>query len=70
MASSSSSPIWKYDVFLSFRGEDTRKNIVSHLHKQLVDKGVVTFKDDKSLSSATPSPKKSAEPFKTLHMLL
>ncbi|ANM59813.1 Disease resistance protein (TIR-NBS-LRR class) family [Arabidopsis thaliana] len=49
MASSSSSPIWKYDVFLSFRGEDTRKNIVSHLHKQLVDKGVVTFKDDKKL---------------------
>ncbi|KAG7589920.1 Toll/interleukin-1 receptor homology (TIR) domain [Arabidopsis suecica] len=50
MASSSSSPpIWKYDVFLSFRGEDTRKNIVSHLHKELVNKGIVTFKDDKRL---------------------
>ncbi|KAL1193484.1 putative disease resistance protein [Cardamine amara subsp. amara] len=45
MASSSS----KYDVFLSFRGEDTRRNIVSHLHKELVNRGVVTFKDDKRL---------------------
>ncbi|CAA7060337.1 unnamed protein product, partial [Microthlaspi erraticum] len=49
MASSSSSPIWKYDVFLSFRGEDTRKNIVSHLHKELVNRGIVTFKDDQRL---------------------
>ncbi|XP_019085619.1 PREDICTED: disease resistance protein RML1A-like [Camelina sativa] len=48
-SSSSTSPVWKYDVFLSFRGEDTRKNIVSHLHKELVNKGIVTFKDDKRL---------------------
>ncbi|XP_019093907.1 PREDICTED: disease resistance protein RPP5-like isoform X4 [Camelina sativa] len=48
-SSSSSSHVWKYDVFLSFRGEDTRKNIVSHLHKELVNSGVVTFKDDKRL---------------------
>lgn len=47
-SSSSSSHVWKYDVFLSFRGEDTRRNIVSHLHKELVNRGVVvTFKDDK-----------------------
>jgi len=45
-SSSSSTPTWKYDVFLSFRGEDTRKNIVSHLHKELVKSGVVTFKDN------------------------
>ncbi|CAN6936959.1 unnamed protein product [Brassica oleracea var. botrytis] len=49
MASSSSSSIWKYDVFLTFRGEDTRKNIVSHLHKELINRGIVTFKDDKRL---------------------
>ncbi|XP_056846228.1 disease resistance protein RML1A isoform X2 [Raphanus sativus] len=48
-SSSSSSAMWKYDVFLSFRGEDTRKNIVSHLHKELVNRGIVAFKDDKRL---------------------
>lgn len=36
-------------MFLSFRGEDTRKTIVSHLHKELVNKGIVTFKDDQRL---------------------
>ncbi|VVB09334.1 unnamed protein product [Arabis nemorensis] len=44
MASSSSS---KYDVFLSFRGEDTRDSIVSHLYAALTSRGLVTFKDDK-----------------------
>lgn len=43
------SRVCKYDVFLTFRGEDTRKNIVSHLHKELVNKGIVTFKDDQRL---------------------
>ena len=43
------SRVCKYDVFLTFRGEDTRKNIVSHLHKELVNKGIVTFKADQRL---------------------
>lgn len=46
MASSSAS---KYDVFLSFRGEDTRHSIVSHLYAALTRRGLVTFKDDKKL---------------------
>ncbi|RXI04302.1 hypothetical protein DVH24_038576 [Malus domestica] len=36
----------KYDVFLSFRGEDTRKGFVSHLYEALENAGVKTFHDD------------------------
>ncbi|XP_059665561.1 disease resistance protein RUN1-like isoform X2 [Cornus florida] len=43
-ASSSSPPRWNYDVFLSFRGEDTRKNFVHHLYVALQQK-------EKSISS-------------------
>ncbi|XP_076925657.1 toll/interleukin-1 receptor-like protein [Bidens hawaiensis] len=49
MASSSASSIqkiFKYDVFLSFRGEDTRKTFVDHLYHALHQKGIVTYKDD------------------------
>ncbi|KAH0780751.1 hypothetical protein KY290_000349 [Solanum tuberosum] len=57
MASSSSSfasnsqysPRWKYDVFLSFRGEDTCKTFTSHLYQGLKNKGILTFQDDKRL---------------------
>uniref|UniRef100_A0A1J3F844 Putative disease resistance protein n=1 Tax=Noccaea caerulescens TaxID=107243 RepID=A0A1J3F844_NOCCA len=49
MASSSSSRVSKYDVFLSFRGVDTRFSIVSHLYEALARRGLVTFKDDKRL---------------------
>ena len=38
-----------YDVFLSFRGEDTRCNFTSHLYKALCDKGFNTFIDDDNL---------------------
>ncbi|XP_043710605.1 probable disease resistance protein At1g61300 [Telopea speciosissima] len=47
--SASSSSGWTYDVFLSFRGEDTRKNFTSHLYAALVRKGIKTFKDDKEI---------------------
>ena len=36
----------KYKVFLSFRGEDTRKNFTDHLYKALVDAGIHIFRDD------------------------
>ena len=36
----------KYDVFLSFRGEDTRNGFTSHLYKDLCQKKIQTFIDD------------------------
>ncbi|XP_059455252.1 disease resistance protein RPV1-like [Corylus avellana] len=35
-----------YDVFLSFRGEDTRNNFTAHLCTALRQKGINTFMDD------------------------
>ena len=47
--SSSSTPRWTYDVFLSFRGEDTRKGFTDHLYNALKNKGILTFRDDEKL---------------------
>ncbi|XP_040994250.1 disease resistance protein RPV1-like [Juglans microcarpa x Juglans regia] len=40
---------WAYDIFLSFRGEDTRKSLVDHLYSALVRAGIKTFRDDDAL---------------------
>nr|XP_048332848.1 TMV resistance protein N-like [Ziziphus jujuba var. spinosa] len=50
-ASSSYSSREKYDVFLSFRGEDTRDGFISYLYDALERKHIVTFKDDENLES-------------------
>ena len=47
--SSSNTPRWTYDVFLSFRGEDTRNNFTNHLFDALKRKGIFTFRDDEKL---------------------
>ena len=58
---SSTTERWKYDVFLSFRDEDTRNNFMDHLFTALTEKGINTFKDDvkleigKSLTRAVES---------------
>ncbi|CAN6705598.1 unnamed protein product [Malus baccata var. baccata] len=50
MAASSSSALrWKYDVFINFRGEDTRRGFVSHLYKALREKPINTFIDAEDL---------------------
>ncbi|KAI9215660.1 hypothetical protein POPTR_T002968v4 [Populus trichocarpa] len=41
--SSRSRPEGAYDVFLSFRGEDTRKTFTDHLYTALVQAGIHTF---------------------------
>ncbi|XP_057995161.1 disease resistance protein RPV1-like isoform X2 [Hevea brasiliensis] len=46
MESSSASRNRKYDVFLSFRGEDTRDNFTSHLYDALCRKKIKTFIDN------------------------
>ncbi|ONH89971.1 hypothetical protein PRUPE_8G027100 [Prunus persica] len=40
---------WKYEVFLSFRGEDTRRGFTDYLYKQLDWRGIRTFRDDPDL---------------------
>ncbi|KAL4586011.1 hypothetical protein LXL04_010641 [Taraxacum kok-saghyz] len=52
MASSSTSSnqkSFKYHVFLSFRGEDTRKTFVDHLYASLTRLGIHTFRDNEEL---------------------
>ncbi|KAF5817446.1 putative TIR domain-containing protein [Helianthus annuus] len=48
-APASSSGSWSYDVFLSFRGEDTRKAFVDHLYTALNQRLIRTYKDDETL---------------------
>ncbi|XP_068328956.1 TMV resistance protein N-like [Pyrus communis] len=48
-ASSSSGLGWKYEVFINFRGEDTRKGFVSHLYNALVKKPINAFMDAEKL---------------------
>ena len=48
-SSYASSSSWKYDVFLSFRGKDTRNTFTDHLYDALSQKGIKTFRDDPDL---------------------
>ena len=48
---SSTTPCWKYDVFLSFRGEDTRNAFTDHLYEALKKKGIITFRDEEKLET-------------------
>ena len=46
--------ICKYDVFVSFRGADTCNNFTDHLFVALQRKGIITFKDEKTLKKGEP----------------
>ncbi|KAL7590853.1 hypothetical protein Lser_V15G33495 [Lactuca serriola] len=41
----------KYDVFLSFRGVDTRNSFIDHLHKALLDANINTFLDEEEIQT-------------------
>ncbi|XP_023746954.3 disease resistance protein RUN1 [Lactuca sativa] len=41
----------RYDVFLSFRGVDTRHSFTDHLHKALIDANINTFLDDEEIET-------------------
>ena len=63
-SSSSSSRRWIYDVFLSFRGEDTRNNFTDHLYVALQRSGIFTFRDNERLErgkSISPELMKAIE---------
>nr|XP_011470577.1 PREDICTED: toll/interleukin-1 receptor-like protein [Fragaria vesca subsp. vesca] len=52
MASSSPSSTkrrYMYDVFLSFRGSDTRTNFTDHLYMALIRAGIQVFRDSEEL---------------------
>ena len=44
---------YEYDVFLSFRGTDTRNNFTDHLYDRLKQEGIFTFRDDERLEQGT-----------------
>ncbi|GJW43041.1 NB-ARC domains-containing protein [Tanacetum coccineum] len=49
MAASSIVHRWKYDVFVSFRGEDIRRKFMDHLFDDFKQKGIFAFRDDNEL---------------------
>ncbi|XP_068321698.1 TMV resistance protein N-like [Pyrus communis] len=66
-----SAPRWKYDVFLSFRGVDTRKGFVSHLYRELCKfQGITTFLDDRELEEGTSIPLELPSAIKESHVAI
>ncbi|KAI9108224.1 hypothetical protein K1719_020707 [Acacia pycnantha] len=64
LASSSFHYQWTYDVFINFRGEDTRYGFIGNLYDALKNAGVRTFLDDEELrrgDEITPTLLKSIE---------
>ncbi|GJT26297.1 NB-ARC domains-containing protein [Tanacetum coccineum] len=49
MATTSVPHRWKYDVFVSFRGDDILKNFMDHLFNDFKQKGIHAFRDNKEL---------------------
>ena len=56
-SSSPSTHQWDFDVFLCFRGKDTRNGFTSHLYRALCDKCITTFMDNRLDKGETISVK-------------
>ncbi|KAG8639892.1 disease resistance protein RUN1 isoform X2 [Manihot esculenta] len=69
-SSSSSLREWKYDAFLSFRGEDIRKSFISHLHKELSREGINTFIDDRELETGQSISQTLTEAIRSSRILI
>ena len=52
-SSSTSGCNYEYEVFLSFRGAETRKTFTDHLYTALNQKSIYTFRDDEQLERGT-----------------
>ncbi|KAB2603583.1 TMV resistance protein N-like [Pyrus ussuriensis x Pyrus communis] len=70
LLSDKSATRWNYDVFLSFRGVDTRKGFVSHLRKELQRQGITTFFDDRELERGTSIPLELLSATKASHTVI
>ncbi|GLT70706.1 hypothetical protein SLA2020_427670 [Shorea laevis] len=55
-SSSSFTSQWAHDVFLSFRGADTRNNFTAHLYEALVREGIKTYIDNNLEKGENISP--------------
>jgi DNA invertase Pin-like site-specific DNA recombinase len=68
-SSSFSKPQSKYEVFLSFRGKDTRNTFADHLYHALdFYKGIRTFRDDEDLEIGRPIKQELLDAIETSRM--
>ncbi|XP_055818720.1 TMV resistance protein N-like isoform X2 [Solanum dulcamara] len=63
-------PQWKYDVFLSFRGEDTRETFMGYLYERLTRRGIITFQDNKRLEHGDSIPEELSKAIKDSQVVL
>ena len=63
-------PRWKYNLFLSFRDEDTHTTITGYLYELFTRRGIITFRDDKRLEHDDLIPEELLKAIETLKLLL
>ncbi|MED6170035.1 hypothetical protein PIB30_026748 [Stylosanthes scabra] len=69
-SSSSHMKNWKYDVFVSFRGGDTRNNFTDHLFYVLRRHGILAFRDDTKLQKGGPISEGLTQAIEGSHVLI